>query len=71
MIAHSEIKQEMIDDFEKQFKTKIIRFSSINTNFDNISKVINKLSEALWTRDQVLATTNKNLNVSSYSSEYV
>jgi len=71
LIAHSEIKQEMIDGFEKQYKTKIIRFSSINTNFDNICKVLNKLSEALWSRDQVLVTKNKNLNISSHSAEYV
>ena len=74
MIAHSEIKQEMIDDFERQFKTKIIRFSSLNTNFENIIKFVNTLSETLWQRDQQLAAkvSNKSLaNKSDYLSEYV
>jgi GTPase SAR1 family protein len=59
-IVHSEITQEMIDDFENEFHTKIIRFSSMNAKFEHTSSIINKLTEILLTRDKELAhSTNK------------
>ena len=57
-IAHSDIRQELIEQFEVQFDLKIIRYSSLNVDFENICEILNEISELLWTRDQIFVKEN-------------
>lgn len=69
-IVHSEITQEMIDDFENEFNVKIIRFSSLNARFETLSLIINRLSEILLMRDKELAHPTKKITTGE-SVDYV
>ena len=57
-IAHSDIRQEAIDKFEAEFNLKIIRFSSLNVDFESICEILNEISELLWIRDQSFIREN-------------
>ena len=57
-IAHSDIRQEAIDKFEAEFNLRIIRFSSLNVDFDSICEILNEISELLWIRDQDIVREN-------------
>ena len=54
-ITHSDIRQELIEQFETQFNLRVIRFSSLNVDFESICEILNEISELLWARDQALA----------------
>ena len=47
-ILHSDIEPELVEELEKLTKTKIVRFSSTDCGFDQISMIMNKLCDMLW-----------------------
>jgi GTPase SAR1 family protein len=54
-IAHSDIRPEVIEQFENEYNLRVVRFSSLNVDFDNICEILNEISELLWVRDQGFA----------------
>lgn len=47
-ITRSEIEPELISEFENLVKRKVIRYSSIEATFDQISSLMNQICELLW-----------------------
>lgn len=54
-IAHSDIRQDLVEQFETQYKLRIKRFSCFNVDFEIICQILNEISELLWKRDQIIA----------------
>ena len=56
---HSEIEPEMIEELEHFTQTRILRFSSLSCDEEQVNMIMNRLSEILWNRDQRLAALRK------------
>jgi transcriptional regulator NrdR family protein len=51
-ILHSDIEPELVEQLEAMTGTKVVRFSSVDSSFDNICPIMNKLCDLLWQRYQ-------------------
>ena len=58
-IVHSDIDEDLVTELETLTKSKIIRFSTLDCSFDQISPIMCKICEILCENDQRMNSLRK------------